>query len=102
MSEIIVAKVGELAHGQRKIVQAGGTEIAVFNLADKYYAIENFCPHQGGPVGKGDISDGDIITCPLHEWRFNIKTGACADFSGINVKSFPVNIYGNEIKIIVE
>ncbi len=102
MPEHTVAKIGEIKQGERKIVNIDGTLIALFNLGDKYYAIENVCPHQAGPVGEGEISNGDIITCPLHEWMFNIKTGVSSDFPGISVKTFPVKVDGNEIKVVVD
>ena len=102
MQEVTVAKVGEIKQGERKIVNVNGEIIAVFNIADKYYAIENVCPHQGGPVGEGELRDGDTVACPLHEWTFNIKTGASPEFPGIRVKTFPVKIEGGEVKVVID
>ncbi len=102
MQEVTIAKVGELKQGERKIVNIDGTPIALFNLGDKYYAIENVCPHQGGPVGEGELRDGDTVACPLHEWTFNVKTGASPEFPGICVKTFQVKVDGNEIKVVVD
>src|SRR5712692_6320468 len=58
-----------------KLVQAGGQSIAILNIGGSYYAIENTCPHRGGPLSEGTIV-GDEVTCPWHGSRFNIKTGA--------------------------
>ncbi len=102
MAEAVVAKVGEIAQGGRKIVEVEGREIALFNLGNKYYAFENICPHQAGPVGEGEISDGDTIACPLHEWRFNIKTGLSPDFQGIAVKTFQVRVENENIILVVD
>lgn len=73
-----VADVDELDPGDRKHVDIGGTEITILNVDGTYYAVENYCPHMGGPVGNGPLStgpDGDIIMCPFHEWRFDLETG---------------------------
>ncbi|MBI2040767.1 MAG: Rieske (2Fe-2S) protein [DPANN group archaeon] len=102
MVNIIAAKAGEIAQGGRKIVEVSGREIVLFNLGNKYYAIENICPHQAGPVGEGEISEGDVVACPLHEWRFNIKTGQSPDFSGIAVKTFPVRVENGNVILAMD
>jgi nitrite reductase (NADH) small subunit len=55
-------------------VSVGGTELAIFNLGDHFAAIENQCPHKGGPLADGIVSD-TVVVCPLHGWRFDLKTG---------------------------
>jgi len=101
MVDYVVAKVSEIAQGERKIVEIGGQSVAVFNLAEKFYAIENTCPHQAGSLGDGELA-GDAVACPRHFWTFNVKTGENTKFPGIKVKSFPVKVEGGEVKIVVE
>ena len=101
MVEYFIAKVSEIAQGERKIVDINGIPVAVFNLADKFYAIENTCPHQGGLLGEGELS-GDVVACPLHAWTFNVKIGINTKVDSIKVKSFPVKVEGEDIKIVVE
>ena len=55
-------------------VSVAGREIAIFNLGDRFSAIENECPHQGGPLCDGIVS-GTTIVCPLHGWRFDLDNG---------------------------
>lgn len=55
-------------------VNVAGREIAIFNLGDRFAAIENECPHQGGPLCDGIVS-GTTVVCPLHGWRFDLDTG---------------------------
>lgn len=69
-----VAKVGEIAEGEGKLVEIDGKEIALFNSGGEYYAIDNECTHVGGPLSEGDL-DGELVTCPWHGSDFNIKTG---------------------------
>ena len=58
-----------------KLVEAGGHRIAVFNVGGSYYAIENTCPHRGGPLAEGMVV-GEEVICPWHGSRFNVKTGS--------------------------
>ena len=55
-------------------VKLGGVEIAIFNLGERFMAIENRCPHQGGPLCDGIVS-GATVVCPLHGWGFDLVTG---------------------------
>ena len=51
-----------------------GRVLAVFNVEGTYYALDGICPHQGGPLGKGQLN-GCVVTCPWHGWQFNVATG---------------------------
>ena len=53
-----VATTGELAPGQAKRIEAGGRRIALFNRDGAYYAIEDTCPHRGGPLSEGQRRGG--------------------------------------------
>ena len=57
-----------------RAVQIAGHEIAVFNLGDRFLAVENKCPHRGGPLADGIISGGSVV-CPLHAWKINLSSG---------------------------
>jgi nitrite reductase (NADH) small subunit len=55
----------------------GDREIAIFNLGDRYLAVDNRCPHQSGPLCDGIVA-GDAVVCPLHAWKVNLETGLVA------------------------
>ncbi len=57
-----------------RAVALGDREIALFNLGDRFLAIENRCPHRGGPLADGIVS-GSSVVCPLHAWKFSVETG---------------------------
>lgn len=57
-----------------RAVRVGNRDIAIFNLGDRFLAIENRCPHKGGPLADGIVS-GMAVVCPLHAWRMNLETG---------------------------
>lgn len=55
-------------------VKVGKREIAIFNLGDRFLAIENRCPHKGGPLADGIVSRTTVV-CPLHAWKLSLETG---------------------------
>lgn len=95
-----VARVGEVPEGTGRIVHAGDTEVALFKVGDRYYAIANTCLHQGGPLGEGWI-DGAIVTCPWHGWTYDVTTGACTLAPGAGVPAYPVKVEGEDILVAV-
>lgn len=95
---VTVAKTDELQPGQSMVAEAAGKEIALFNVGGTVYAMNNACVHRGGPLGEGDL-DGEVVTCPWHNWEYNVTTGACLTNPAACVATFPVVVEGNEIKV---
>ena len=62
---IKIAQTGDLAPGTGKVVEAEGLRIALFHVEGAFSAIDNTCPHRGGPLGEGELT-GEIVTCPWH------------------------------------
>jgi 3-phenylpropionate/trans-cinnamate dioxygenase ferredoxin subunit len=82
-----------------KLVEVSGESIAVFNIAGRYYAIANTCPHKGGPLADGMMASEEVI-CPWHGARFNVKTGALkGPPAQQGVKSFPVRVTGSDLEV---
>lgn len=71
----------------------GGREIAIFNLGDAFVAVDNRCPHQGGPLADGIVANGAIV-CPLHAWKISLRTGGVERPSGIGrcVRSYRTRV----------
>ena len=57
-----------------RVARIGAHEIAIFNLGDRFLAIDNHCPHQGGPLCDGIVT-GSSVVCPLHAWKVNLADG---------------------------
>jgi 3-phenylpropionate/trans-cinnamate dioxygenase ferredoxin subunit len=69
-----IVEASELPRGERILVEVDDLPIAIFNVDGKYYAIEDVCTHDGGPLGDGEM-DGFQIICPRHGARFDIRSG---------------------------
>ena len=104
---IPVARVEDFPPGERRIVEAGRRSIGVFRVGDRFYALNNHCPHQSGPLclgrvapaptssGPGDYSlDGDVfLACPWHGWEYDLATGQSYFGPGVApVRSYEVSI----------
>lgn len=88
MPEHKVIALDRLQEGRGRVALAGTTRVAVFLIEGVYYATRNFCPHAGGSLGTGRVQ-GLIVTCPRHNWGFNVKTGACVTQKMYSLATFP-------------
>jgi glycine betaine catabolism B len=70
-----VAETTEIPQGSMKIVKVGGVDVLVANVDGSFYAINNKCTHVGGPLGRGILAN-NIVQCPWHGSKFDVKTGA--------------------------
>jgi nitrite reductase/ring-hydroxylating ferredoxin subunit len=96
---IKLAVTQDLPPGQAAAFDCEGQRIAVFNVGGAYYAIEDTCPHAGGPLSEGQV-EGHKVTCPWHGADFDLKNGAVLGppaFEG--VKAFKVVVEGDDIKV---
>ena len=93
-----VAAVSELPPGGAKVVEAQGKEIALFNVNGSLYALDNLCPHAGGPLAEGTVQE-DAIECPWHGACFNLKTGKSSSPLADDVSAYPVRVAGSDIEI---
>jgi nitrite reductase (NADH) small subunit len=71
---IRIATTDSFPRREGRAVAVGGRELAIFNLGDRFLAVENRCPHQGGPLADGIVS-GCTVVCPLHAWKVRLDTG---------------------------
>ena len=95
-----VASRGDIPEGTGKTVEIGAKKIALFNVAGKFYAIDNECKHRGGPLGEGEL-DGCNVTCPLHGWEYDVTTGINLDDENVKVQTHPTRIDGDDVMVEV-
>ncbi len=108
MAKHVVGTVDEIPPGTRKIGEIAGRSIGVFNVNGEYFALLNRCPHQAGPLCKGNAHGflrsgavgeydysrpGEIVRCPWHGWEFDILTGrSIFNPHRVRVKAYEVSI----------
>lgn len=99
MSEFLrVLDRKDLPEGKGVRVDVKGRAVALFNVGGKFYAIDNICLHQGGPLAEGEM-EGKIVICPWHRWRFNVTTGENDFEPNIKVPTFPVKVDGDDVLV---
>jgi len=84
-SFVPVAQAADIAPGTATTVVVEGREVALFNVAGQFYALDNVCPHSGGPLAEGWI-EGTTVTCPWHAWCFRLTDGkmTLGDFAEVD------------------
>ncbi|MCZ6480183.1 MAG: Rieske (2Fe-2S) protein [Candidatus Methylomirabilales bacterium] len=96
-----VATAGELTPGQAKKVEVDGKVIALFNLEGSYHAIDDTCPHRGGPLSTGPV-EGQVVTCPWHGSKFDVRSGDVLTAPArTGVSSYRVRVSGSDVEVEV-
>lgn len=108
MKKHVVAPVGEIPPGGRKLVTLDGRAVVIFNVAGEFFALNNRCPHRGGSLAQGHLTGlveasapgeycysrrGEIIRCPWHAWEFDLRTGrSWCDPQRLRARQYPVSV----------
>ncbi|MBT2276315.1 Rieske (2Fe-2S) protein [Rhodococcus qingshengii] len=115
--EHVVATVSEIEPGDHKVVPIGKHGVGVYNVNGKFYAIANYCPHEGGPLcsgrtrgqavvdesqagGQSETRPGEFIYCPWHQWGFELATGTTAVKPEWSIRTYPVRVDGENVIVI--
>jgi len=95
MTETKLGRASDIPPGEGRVYQVEGEKIAVFRTrGNEVYAVQAECPHRQGPLADG-LLGGSTLICPLHGWKFDLKTGA-ALFGDCGLKTFPVRVDAGE------
>lgn len=99
MSWQIVATATQVPVGTAHVVEADGLRLALCNTGDGFYAIDDVCTHDGGPLDQGTLS-GRQIECPRHGARFDVVTGKALCLPAIRpVRTYPTRLSGESIEV---
>jgi nitrite reductase (NADH) small subunit len=119
VTEVVVGALADFPAGTHKVVEAGGRQIGVFNVAGRLYGLPNLCPHQTGPLCEGRratgtlaadregdwkprwVMEGEVITCPWHGLEYHVPTGRCLAYPEITLRRYPVTVRGGEVVVTV-
>jgi nitrite reductase (NADH) small subunit len=92
------AKVSEIPNFGKKVITVSGQGVLFINIKGSIFAFENECPHQGSPLTAAVVKDG-YIACPRHGYRFNLADGSCSEHPECTLKSYKVEISGDDILV---
>ena len=93
-----VARASEVPSGSAKVVVVLGHPVALFNVDGAVYAVSNVCLHRGGPIGEGTL-DGAIVTCPMHGWEYDVRTGRNVTNPAARLRTYAVRLDGDDVLV---
>lgn len=96
---IDIASAHDFPPGTRRTIDAGGMQIAVFNIAGTYYAIEDLCSHEAETLSAGTVT-GLEVTCPAHGAHFSLVDGAALSAPAYEpISTFPVRVVNGTVQV---
>ena len=100
MSDLVkVGEIEEIPPGRIKLVDVHGERVAVANVSGQFYAFSDECTHDGGPLSEGEL-EGEVVTCPWHFSRFNVRTGEIVDSPAEEVvQTYEVKVEGDGVYV---
>jgi nitrite reductase (NADH) small subunit len=100
MPYVRAADAASLAPDSVTEAYVNGTAYAICNIGGELRAYDGVCPHAGGPLGEGNVVDGNLV-CPWHAWEYDARTGVNTFDDSCVLASFPVKVEGGDILIDV-
>ncbi|MFT4112283.1 Rieske (2Fe-2S) protein [Silvibacterium sp.] len=86
------------AEGEAREAVCGNRVLCIAQVNGEIHAVDNACPHRGGPLGQGIVENGTVV-CPWHAWAFDLKTGAAAHSPLARVAVYPVRVEGDDVLV---
>lgn len=94
-----IAPASELRNGERLFVEVEGRPIVILNIAGQFFAIDDVCTHDDGPLGDGEI-EGYNIVCPRHGGEFDVRTGKAVQLPAVvDIRAYPVRVVDGMIQV---
>lgn len=102
MKWIAIGTLSDIPQRGARCINTPDGKVAVFRTADdRVFAIDDHCPHKGGPLSQG-IVHGAAVTCPLHNWVISLETGKAMGADEGCVRTIPVKVEGDTLYISLE
>ncbi len=101
MTWVKVADTDDIEEGHAKVVEAGGHRIALCNTGDGFYAVDDMCSHDRGPLDQGRLI-GHKIECPRHGAQFDVTNGKALTLPAVRpIRSYKTRVDGHDIEVEV-
>ena len=94
-------KTEDLVVGTSFCVKLGEAQVGLFHTTEGLFAIDNVCPHRGAPLHEGFVTDG-FVTCPWHQWQFQLEDGLCRNIPGARTPSYGLEVRDGTIWVNLE
>ncbi len=99
---IEIGRLEDIPRQGSRVVRTAQGDIAVFRtMGDEVFALQDRCPHKGGPLSQGIVHDRRV-TCPLHNWVLELESGAAVAPDVGCARHYPVRIEGGAIFLSLE
>lgn len=97
MPRVAAGRLDALPVGRPVLLEVAGRRLALVRVGNTVHAVDDACPHAGGPLSEGAVADG-ALTCPYHAWVWDLATGACrAPARSARVAVHPTRIEAGEV-----
>jgi 3-phenylpropionate/trans-cinnamate dioxygenase ferredoxin subunit len=94
-----VCRVSDVPEGGKMVVEVGDRLVALFHVDGKFWAIDDLCTHDGGPLAEGEL-EGHTIACPRHGATFDIRTGRVLSMPATqNTPAHEVKVEGDDVMV---
>lgn len=91
-------RVAELEAGRGRAVQVGDRWIAIIRDGERYFALDDACPHQGASLAEGLVVGG-LVICRWHSWAFDVRSGQCPSAPHVGVRTYDVRCRGEWLEV---
>ncbi len=111
--EICLGPIEDFPAGTRRIVDLGNVSVGVFHVEGRFYALRNYCPHEGAELCLGKLTgtneptdrcgeyqwgrEGMILRCPWHAWEFDLASGESLFNPKLKIKTYEVTLRAGEV-----
>ena len=94
-----IAKTSDVAPGTIEVFEVDGKRIALCNVNGRFYAIDDVCTHDGGPLDQGEL-DGNLVECPRHGAKFDVTDGRAVVLPAVRpVQTYRVEVDGDDVRV---
>jgi len=97
MPRVRAGRLDDLPLARPVLLEVGPRRVALIRLGDVVHALDDACPHAGGPLSEGTVR-GDTLACPYHGWVWSLGSGACvAPGRDARVVVYPTRVESGEV-----
>ena len=104
---VLVEGAARLSEGESKCISIGdslsgdGVDVILARVGGEIHAVDKRCPHQGGFLSDGPLTEGKYLTCPLHHYHFDPASGACVNAACRKARRYRTRLVGDDLELFL-